>query len=153
MAHRTPSMHPASVARNSQNVTPSGASPSDILSALERVRKSRTMRGSKKLVQFLNFVVETTLRGRAHELKETTVAVSVFGRAPDYDPKTDTVVRNQALRLRSKLRDYYASEGSADPLVIHIPKGQYSPTFVPRGGPALGQPGTSSQRQPRLLER
>ena len=66
------------------------------------------------------------------QLKETVIAVSVFGRPTDYDPKADTVVRNQALRLRLKLKDYYESEGARDPLMIQIPKGQYAPRFVAR---------------------
>ena len=84
---------------------------------------------AEKLIQLLNFLVETTLNGNAHYLKETTIGVSVFGRSPDYDPKTDTIVRSQAWRLRAKLRDYYATEGTHDAVLIDIVKGQYSATF------------------------
>jgi hypothetical protein len=87
------------------------------------------MRRAEKLIQLLNFLVETTLDGNAHYLKETTIGVSVFGRSPDYDPKTDTIVRSQAWRLRAKLRDYYATEGAHDAVIIDVAKGQYSATF------------------------
>jgi hypothetical protein len=132
--------------RDSGNLARGEVTPSDIRGALKRIQSSRTMGASKKLLQLLNFVVETALKGEAHQLKETTIAVSVFGRAPDYDPKADTVVRNQALRLRLKLKDYYESEGAKDPLVICIPKGQYAPLFVARTC-ATGQPGVASHRR------
>src|SRR5688572_27241979 len=53
-----------------------------------------------------------------------------------YDPKTDPIVRVQARRLRSKLGEYYASEGSSDALIIQIPKGAYVPVFEPRAANA-----------------
>lgn len=62
-------------------------------------------------------------------LKETIIGVAVFGRSPDYDPKADTIVRSQAWRLRSKLRKYYSSEGTNEPIIIDLPIGHYVPTF------------------------
>jgi hypothetical protein len=107
---------------------------SDVWNALHRIAKSRTMGRAEKLIQLLSFLVETTLDGNAHYLKETTIGVSVFGRPPDYDPKTDTIVRSQAWRLRAKLKDYYATEGAHDAVLIDIVKGQYSATFSLRQG-------------------
>ena len=40
------------------------------------------------------------------------IAVEVFGRRTDHDPKQDSIVRTEATRLRARLRDYYADEGS-----------------------------------------
>jgi hypothetical protein len=110
--------------------------PREVLEALERVRTSQTLSGSEKLVQFLSFVVETTLSGNARHLKETIIGISVFGRTPDYDPKSDCVVRSQAWRLRSKLNEYYQTEGAEDTLIIDVPRGCYVPTFVRRDPPA-----------------
>jgi hypothetical protein len=106
--------------------------PAEVRDELERVRKSETIAGSEKLVQFLTFVVESTLSGEARYLKETIIGVSVFGRSPDYDPKTDTVVRSQAWRLRAKLNEYYRSEGVGAPVIIDIPRGSYVPVFLRR---------------------
>ena len=118
----------AGVASNIQR--PLGAlSYAAIWNALERIRKSEVMRGSQRLVQLLTFVVEATLKGESSQLKETTIGVFVFGRTPDYDPKVDTIVRSQAWRLRGKLREYYASEGMNDPIIIDIPLGRYIPVF------------------------
>jgi hypothetical protein len=44
-----------------------------------------------------------------------------------FHPSIDAVVRVDATRLRAKLNDYYATEGSADSLRISIPKGTYMP--------------------------
>ena len=104
-----------------------GLPTEEIRSELERVRKSRTVGSSERLIQFLNFVVEAALNGE--HLKETTIGVYVFGRSPDYDPKVDTIVRSQAWRLRSKLRKYYASEGANAHIVVDIPTGHYVPVF------------------------
>jgi TolB-like protein len=53
--------------------------------------------------------------------------VEVFGRRPDYDPKLDSTVRTEAVRLRARLNKYYSTEGRQDPLVIELPKGGYVP--------------------------
>jgi hypothetical protein len=103
--------------------------PADVRSAVDRILKSQSMSGCQRLEQLLKFVVDSTLKGDAEHLKETTIGVAVFGRSPDYDPKVDTIVRSQAWRLRSKLKKYYASEGALDPIVIDIPIGHYVPTF------------------------
>ena len=101
------------------------------------------MRRAGRLIELLNFLVETTLRGEAHYLKESTIGVEVFGRAPDYDPKADNIVRSQAWRLRAKLQDYYNSEGAADAVVISVPKGQYAAVFSFR---THGSPPTPNRR-------
>jgi hypothetical protein len=109
--------------------TTNEVNPSDIWGAVDRIQKSQAMSGCQRLMQLLSFVVDSTLKGDAEHLKETTIGVAVFGRTPDYDPKVDTIVRSQAWRLRSKLRKYYASEGSADPIIIDVPVGHYVPVF------------------------
>lgn len=104
-------------------------SPSEIWAAVNRIRDSQAMKGCKKLMRLLDFLVKTTLMGESIYLKETTIGVFVFGRRPDYDPKLDTIVRSQAWRLRAKLRNYYLSEGLQDPVIIEVPRGHYIPIF------------------------
>jgi Tfp pilus assembly protein PilF len=82
--------------------------------------------------QFLRFLVERHLEGKDHELKESVIAVEVFGRDASYDPKVDGIVRTEAMRLRTRLDKYYADEGRLDPLVIELPKGGYRPVLRPR---------------------
>lgn len=112
---------------------------SSVQQCLKRVGASLAMGRTRKLVELLNFLVETTLMGDSQPLKETTIGASVFGYAPDYDPKTQPTVRSQVRRLRTKLSKYYASEGSDDPVVISIPKGQYATVFSFRRAPCDGE--------------
>ena len=88
--------------------------------------------------QFLRFLVERHLEGRDSELKESVIAVEVFGRQADYDPKLDAIVRTEAVRLRARLERYYAGEGSRDPIIIELPKGGYRPVFRERAPAADG---------------
>jgi hypothetical protein len=37
--------------------------------------------------------------------------------------------RSEAARLRSRLVEYYAREGSGEPLIIELPRGGYTPLF------------------------
>jgi hypothetical protein len=119
--------------------------PTEVWCELERIGRSATIKRAERLIQLLNFLVETTLSGHSDYLKETTIGVSVFGRSPDYDPKTDTIVRSQAWRLRAKLSDYYASEGAEDSVIISVPKGQYTAVFCYRNGPSAKPSGVSSE--------
>lgn len=99
---------------------------------LARLLNSREFQDSGRMCRFLRFTVESTLAGRADELKEYSIAVAVFDREPDFDPRTDPVVRSEARRLRSKLASYYANEGIQNELVIELPKGGYVPQFRER---------------------
>jgi len=40
----------------------------------------------ERLSRFLRFVVDRRLESRDHELKESVIAVEVFGRSPDFNP-------------------------------------------------------------------
>jgi TolB-like protein len=96
---------------------------------LERVLGSPGFARNERLSGFLRFVVEGYLDGKDHELKESVIAVEVFGRSPDFDSRLDPVVRTEAIRLRARLSDYYLKDGKADQLVIELPKGGYVPRF------------------------
>src|SRR5260370_36531128 len=94
---------------------------------LARVLESPGFARNERLSRFLRFVVERHLEGRDHELKESVIAVEVFGRKPDYNPKRDPVVRTEAGRLRARLSEYYIGAGKGDEVVIELPKGGYIP--------------------------
>jgi hypothetical protein len=100
------------------------------LEHLEKVLQSRTLQNSESLKAFLRFVVEKTIADRDALLKEYTIATEVFGRNSDYDPRIDSVVRVQAGRLRTKLQEYYTTEGKSDRVIIDLPKGHYHPVFI-----------------------
>jgi hypothetical protein len=102
----------------------------DKLEQLERVLQSKALHGSENLKAFLRYVVVNAVDHREIFLKEYTIATEVFGRDRDYDSRNDSVVRVQAGRLRSKLLEYYATEGSNDSVIIDLPKGHYMPAFT-----------------------
>src|SRR5262249_43522964 len=65
----------------------------------ERVLSSACFVRSERTSKLLRFLVERQLAGRESELKESVIGVEVFGRGPDYDPKIDSTVRTEAVRL------------------------------------------------------
>ena len=54
----------------------------------------------------------------------------MFRRPSPFDPRLDPIVRVEARRLRSKLDQYYAGEGAADPVIISFQRGDYTPRFI-----------------------
>jgi Tol biopolymer transport system component len=103
-----------------------------IRAQLERILASDVFSRSKHLRRLLSFIVEQSLAGQGHSLKESVLAHELYGKGTDFDGGTDPVVRVDARRLRDKLREYY--EGRSDPVVISLPKGTYVPVF--EGNPA-----------------
>jgi adenylate cyclase len=95
-----------------------------------RILASSHFSRSQALSRFLQFVVEETIAGNEHELKEYRLGVDVFDRGADFDPRIDPIVRMQAAKLRSRLAEYYNAEGRNDELVISIQKGAYVPSFT-----------------------
>ncbi len=92
---------------------------------LRRILESPAFVTSARSRQFLEFCVDRTIRGESSQLKETTIAVEVFLRSADYDPKLDPIVRVHARRVREKLDLYYRDFGADDPIKIDLPKGGY----------------------------
>jgi TolB-like protein len=115
---------------------------------LERVLASHGFARNERLSRFLRLVVERHLEGRDSDLKESVIGVEVFGRKPGFDPKQDSTVRSEAGRLRARLLEYYAGEGSGDTVIIELPKGGYTPAFRPLGA---GEEGNTRSRWPRLV--
>jgi hypothetical protein len=107
-----------------------GASPADGRAAqLQRILESRTFHPSEVLRRLLEYLGRKELQAEAEDLKEYTVGVEAFGKPAAYDPKTDSSVRVQAGKLRQKLDEYYRTEGSADPLIVELPKGHFRLVF------------------------
>lgn len=87
------------------------------------------MARSPQLGRFLDYIVRRTLQGDEQGIKAYSIAVDVFGRASDFDPQADPIVRVQARRLRGLLEQYYASVGTAEEVRITLPVGRYVPDF------------------------
>ncbi|HEY6343797.1 MAG TPA: tetratricopeptide repeat protein [Bryobacteraceae bacterium] len=111
--------------------------------ALERVLANPGFARNERLARFLRFVVEKHLEGGDDEIKESVLAVEVFGRSPDHNPKQDSIVRTEASRLRARLSEYYLGDGKHDPVIIELPKGRYVPVLrqaMARQTPANSSP-------------
>src|ERR1700746_3904933 len=96
---------------------------------LSRILESSIVIQSDRLGRFLRFTVETTLAGDAEIVKEYLIGTEVYGRKPPYHPSADSIVRSEARRLRSKLKEYYESVGKDDAVLIYYRLGSYVPVF------------------------
>lgn len=92
---------------------------------LERIVSSRTFRAAHRSQLFLRYILHHAVAHPDEQLKEYSIALDVFDRDTSYDPAVNNTVRVEAGRLRSRLLEYYAIEGQADPLLIEVPKGSY----------------------------
>ncbi|HEY3741394.1 MAG TPA: tetratricopeptide repeat protein [Bryobacteraceae bacterium] len=99
----------------------------EVRARLERILESDGFRDAGRLGPFLKYVVEAALVGRP--VKEAVLGSEVFGRAANYDSKTDPIVRVEARRLRARLEDFYQKHPQED-VRIELPKGGYLPTFT-----------------------
>src|SRR5437870_1717327 len=108
-----------SAARNS---VPGQGNPSLSILA-DRVANSRTFARSERHRQLLLFLAD---RPADAEWKEVVIGHLFFGRAPDYDPKLDPIVRTEVRRLRTRIEQYYDEEGRQDEWRLEIPKGGYT---------------------------
>jgi TolB-like protein len=121
--------------------------PEYIHTQLEKILSSAGFARNDRLSGFLRFVVEKELSGRGDELKESVIGVEYFGRPADYDVRQDSVVRNEAGKLRSRLAEYYVAEGAADGLIIDLPKGAYKPAFRQIEMATAPMPGPTGSRR------
>lgn len=70
--------------RMRERLTPSTPEEhAEVLHALEEVLASPHFCNSKRYPALLRYIVEQTLLGHGDEIKERTVGIDVFGRAPD----------------------------------------------------------------------
>ncbi|MCI0720722.1 MAG: hypothetical protein L0338_17405 [Acidobacteria bacterium] len=97
---------------------------------LEKILASRTFARAGRLSRFLRFSVEQTLQGHGDQIKEYLLGTEVFDKDQAFDPRIDPIVRVEAARLRSKLKEYYEKEGQDDPVLITLSKGSYAPQFL-----------------------
>ena len=109
-------------------MTTSDYDPETVRQQLERTLASENFVRSERQSRFLRFVVERHLAGRDDELKESVIAIEVFGQQ-DYDPKQDSIVRTEAGRLRARLAEYYVGQGRGAPVIFELPKGGYVPVL------------------------
>jgi len=99
------------------------------LSQIEKIENSHTLHSSESLRRLFRYLADHALEHPGSPLKEYQIATEVLGRPSDFDPQLDSAIRVQAGRLRQKLVEYYASEGTDDSVQVEMPKGAYLLSF------------------------
>src|SRR5450755_304789 len=125
-----------------------GVPAAEIRAQLDLILRSRAFIQSHRIRRFLQFVVEESLLGQPHRLKEYLIGLEVFDRREAFDPRVDSIVRVEARRLRYKLEEYYRLEGREDSVRIVLRKGSYVPIFEYRsagGGGSMIAPRRSME--------
>ena len=117
----------------------------EIRKALDAALASIHFRNSLQCRKLLEYVIDHTLAGEDHLLRERVIGAEVFGRKPHYEPGEDPVVRVRASEVRKRLAQFYQSPENNATAVIQIPTGSYRATFswVGSGEAAVPQPETT----------
>jgi hypothetical protein len=122
------------------------------LGQIEKLLASHSLHGSESLCKLLRYLAHHSLEHPGTSPKEYQIATEVFGRQQNFDPHVDSMVRVQAGRLRTKLAEYYASEGADDQILVELPKGTYALTFRPRPHGTGRNQATAAHELPSNLE-
>ena len=117
---------------------------------LDRMLSCELFAQANRQCRFLEYIVGGTISGQAGRLNQFVVGVDVFDRDADFDPITDSIVRVEAGRLRSKLAEYYSSVGQNDPIIISLPKGGYGVHFEVRDNVHFADQ-LATERTPRTI--
>ena len=111
-------------------------SPQELEDLLTKVTESESFRAAPVMRSLLLYL----WAHRSEPVSEYSIAIDALGRSPAaFDSKTDSSVRVQIARLRTRLKDFYERAGRDFPLHIEIPLGQHELqwSYVP---PAAAQP-------------
>jgi hypothetical protein len=100
----------------------------EVRKELRQILASPVFQNSKRYAAVLKYIVHQTLEGNGDRLKERTIGIEVFHRAPDYDTATDHVVRSAVAEIRKRLALYY-QEGAHGQFRIEVLPGSYTPQF------------------------
>jgi hypothetical protein len=98
---------------------------------IQRIVESRGFERATQLRKILLYVSRSAILEPDHVLREYDIAYDVLDRRKDFDPASDNIVRSQFTNLRRKLDGYFLDEGSAETLIVKVPKGSYVPLFSP----------------------
>ncbi len=94
--------------------------------------RHRVLRARRARARLLKYLADAARDPDAKPVTEYAIGLDVYDRPASFDPRLDSIVRTELSRLRQKLKEYYAGEGRAEPLVIEIPPRSYVPVFTPR---------------------
>jgi Flp pilus assembly protein TadD/TolB-like protein len=104
----------------SQHAPPRNA----IKAEVEKILASETFAKAGKCRDLFHLV---SIKLEPDEIRELRLGIELYGR--DFDPVTDTRVRQLAREVRDKLEKYYSGPGARDRIRISIPVGGYVPHY------------------------
>ncbi len=108
-----------------------GIQKREILLQLEDIVRSPEFQGSRRLQDFLNYIVRKTLASDQKSIKQYSIAIDVYHRPASFEPKSEPLIRIEAGRLRRALKRFYENH-SQSKVLIEIPSGSYVPVFSKR---------------------
>lgn len=100
-----------------------------VLAELNNICQSSQFKSSNQLKKILIYLVCQTLDGKQESIKAYSIATEALGRRDDFDPSSDSIVRAQTHRIRTKLHKYYSAEHYDSGVVIELPLNSYIPHF------------------------
>ena len=104
----------------------------DARASIKRLLASDTILRAPRLRAVLEFIVDALFNGRGDEINEQSIGQAVFGRPAGYNQGDDNIVRVSVRHLRTRLDEYYRTEGKEETYRLEIPKGKYIPLLAPR---------------------
>jgi hypothetical protein len=113
----------------SQSTAMEGLQTDERWQLVQRIVCSPPFQKSTRLRELLQYLVEQTMHGNAHELTEQHIGNALFHKPSDYSPLEDSSVRVHVRQLRLKLHEYFNEDGRNEPTILEIPKGTYAPVF------------------------
>lgn len=123
---------------------PSTPPPEAVRAELERILDSPLFADSPRMAGFLTYVVEAKLAGDEDRIQEYAIGLAVFERPESFDPRTDSIVRVEARRLRDRLARFYETDSTVGSVRIELPRRGYVPKFV-SGAEPTAQEGTAKR--------
>lgn len=114
---------------------------------VREIVESPAFKGSPRSQQFLHYVIETAIAGRADQLKERNLGVELFGRPASYDTGEDAIVRVTASDVRKRLHLFYAESFNSE-WRVDLPSGSYIPEFRHLAAPLPSTPTIVAETAP-----
>ncbi|HVB29856.1 MAG TPA: hypothetical protein VNG91_08615 [Terriglobia bacterium] len=108
----------------------------EVRALVERILASPVFEKSARLRDFLRYICDRALEGHPEEVHEQLIGHRVFNRPTNYNPADENIVRVSARQLRTKLHEYFDTDGQGERWLVEIPKGGYLPVFRDRGSPS-----------------
>jgi hypothetical protein len=118
-----------------------------------RILADPAFKNSRRCVALFRFLADRSLAREKAGIKERTLGVEVFGRAPDYDTAADPIVRITANEIRKRLAQWYQEPANHQQVRVRLVAGAYilSWEFIYREHPKRG-PSERAEGRPETAE-